>query len=350
MPPDALPLSPQAIIDSGPAPSAPPAQAPALTNPTPIVDPGAPPGDVSDDDLKALLRGRREQQGSAAPVPGDDASPPVPTTTPAPSGDPKIQQAVDAALQARIKEAEQREAALQAYRAQGERIRQEAEAYAEQRKREADAQVEAARRRMLEDPLAFAKEAGWDPVALVDNVANYDTPQGRLERQLRAQAQEIAALKDGLSAKEKAAQQAAQQAAAQASEVEIANRFVTHAIQKNPALEEAFKRPGMGEFLLRQADAYAVRTAKERYGIAPTWDEIADWVGSTYGFGQASPKTTTAPAKTEAGKAARGISQAAASERSSSNDRPFHLLSEQEQERLLLQEQRERRQSRGAQR
>ena len=349
--PESLPTNPTPVLEGVPAtPQAPP----ALTNPTPVIEPGSGPGDVSDDDLKAILRERREgRTGDAAPssAPSDGATGATGATEPpTPPADPKIAAAVDAALQQRIKEAEAREAALQAYRAQGERIRAEAEEYAAQRKREADAAVEAARKRMLEDPLAFAKEAGWDPVALVDNVANYDSPQGRLERQLRLQAQEIAALKEGLTAKEKAAQEAAQRQKAEEGEREIANRFVSHAIGKNPALEDAFKKPGMGEFLLRQADGYALRTAKERYGIAPTWDEIADWIGTTYGFGQASPKTTTAPAKTEAGKAARGLSQASASERSSSNDKPFHLLSEAEQDRLLLQEQKERRQSRGTSR
>lgn len=349
MPPESLPTNPTPILEGVPAA---PQAAPALTNPAPIIDPGAGPGDVSDDDLKALLRERREgrpagdEQGSAPHVPGAGAAAPgAPTTPPA---DPRITQAVDAALQQRIKEAEARESALQAYRAQGERIRAEAEEYAAAKRREVDAAAEAAKRRMLEDPLAFAKEAGWDPVALVDNVANYDTPQGRLERQLRAQAQEIASLKEGLSAKEKAQADAAQRAQAEAGERDIATRFIGHAVAKNPALEDAFKRPGMGEFLLRQADAFAVRTAKERYGVAPSWDEIADWVGSTYGFQQASQQTTAAPAKTEAGKAARGLSQASASERSSSNDKPWHLLSEREQESLILQEQRERRQARNA--
>lgn len=342
--PEALPTNPTPILEGVPAT---PQAAPALTNPAPIIDPGAGPGDVSDDVLKALLRERRE--GRPAEGHEGETPPAAPSSAPAaPPGDPRIAQAVDAALQQRIKEAEARESALQAYRAQGERIRAEAEEYAAAKKREADAQIEAARRRMLEDPLAFAKEAGWDPVALVDNVANYDTPQGRLERQLRAQAQEIAALKEGLTAKEKAAQDAAQRAQAEAGERDIATRFIGHATTKNPALEEAFKRPGMAEFLLRQADAYAVRTAKERYGVAPSWDEIADWVGTTYGFSEASQKTTAAPAKTQAGNSARGLSQASASERSSSSDKPWHLLSEAEQEKLILQEQRERRQARNA--
>jgi hypothetical protein len=348
-------LSQGAIIDntggssSLPTPSAEPAKAPALANPTPVMEG---PGDVSDADLLGALRSSREARppeptpddASEAPSAPAGSDAPAPAAA-APPADPKLAAAVDAALAQRLQQNEARERELRQYRDQGSRIVSEAEAYAAQRKKQADAEYEQLIVDLRKDPIAAAKKAGWDPVALVENIANYDSPQGRIEREVLATKAELAQMRAEQTARIKADEAARMQAQANAQRQQVADTFLGEVKTKYPGAEEHLKRPGMQDFYLQQAHKRADELAAERGpGGQLTYGEIADWLATTYGFGQAPTPPKGAPAPTAAGKAARSLNQAAQSERSGGDVRAFHELSEAEQDRILLAEQKTRRQ------
>lgn len=356
-------LSQGVIIDNSggssslPTPSAEAPKAPALANPTPVLEG---PGDVSDADLLGALKSSREARppeptaddggaDEAASSPGEKHD--TPAAAAAPPADPKLAAAVDAALAARLQQNEAREKELRQYRDQGSRIVSEAEAYAAQRKKQADAEYAELIADLRKDPIAAAKKAGWDPVALVENIANYDTPQGRIEREVLATKAELAQMRAEQAARMKADEAARAQAQQQAVQQEVQTAFLGEVKAKYPGAEEHLKRPGMQEFYLQQAHKRADQLAAERGpGGQLTYGEIADWLASTYGFGQAPTPPKGAPAPTAAGKAARSLNQAAQSERSGGDTRAFHELSEAEQDRILLAEQRTRRQREAASR
>lgn len=353
----------EAVVDNTggsvlPAEPAAPAAPPPLTNPTPIVEGDR---DTSDDELREALRvaraGRPAEEGDDdAPPPAAAASPPVakPDTAQAePPVDPKIAAQVEAAVRARAEQNEARERELRQYREQGSRIVQEAEAYAAQRKQQADAEYNQALAELRKDPLAAMKKAGWDPVQVVENIANYDTPQGRIERELLAIKADNQSLRQELTQRSQAEAQAKAQADQAAKAQRTANEFLAELKSKFPGAEEHLSRPGMQDFYLQQAHRLADEIALDpaRNGAPLTYAEVAERLASTYGFGQAPTPPKGAPAQTQAGKAARGLTQTAMSERSGADTRKFHELSPAEQDRILLEEQRERtRQQRAQQR
>lgn len=335
--------------------------APALTNPTASI---TGPSDVSDDDLLSALNASRagKEAPAEAEVPTPSASSSSSSDSAASSApekakadaapvDPKIAAQVEAAVRARAEQAETRERELRQYRDQGARIVQEAEAYRAQVKAEVEAQKAAELAEFRRDPLAFAKKANWDPVELVDNIAKYDTPEGRMQREQVALRAEVAQLRAEQKARDDAAAQAThtQQRAAQTREVEDA--FVKELTTKYPGVDEHFKRPGMRDFYIQQAHKRANELAADPKRTEPlTYGEVAEWLGSTYGFAQAPAPPKGAPAQTAAGKQARGLTQTAQSERSGGDARKFQELSEAEQDAILVAEQRERTRQRQAQR
>lgn len=338
------------------------AAAPALTNPTAVV---SGPSDVSDDDLLSALNASRAGKEAAPeadiPTPSassssssdSGASSPTPEKkTDAAPVDPKIAAQVEAAVKARAEQAEARERELRQYRDQGSRIVQEAEAYREQVRREVEAQKAAELAEFRRDPLAFAKKANWDPVELVDNIAKYDTPEGRMQRELVAQRAELAQLRAEQKARDDAAARATQTQQQQAQTREVETAFLGELKTKYPGVEEHLKRPGMQEFYIQQAHKRANELAGDpaRAGQPLTYGEVAEWLGTTYGFAQAPTPPKGAPAQTAAGKPARGLTQTAQSERSGGDGRKFHELSEAEQDAILVAEQRERSRQRQAQR
>ena len=330
---------------------APPPAAPALTNPTAIVEG---PRDVSDDDLISALSSSRENRPAETPETGEGekaAAAPAATQKPAETPvDPKVAAQVDAAVKARADAAEARERELKPFRDQGARMVQEAEAYAAQRKQQADREYTELIADLRKDPIAAAKKAGWDPVALVENIANYDTPQGRIEREMLATKAELAEFKREQQQRDAAAKQQQERSQQAQLRSEVENTFLTELKTKYPGAEEHLKRPGMQEFFLQQANKRADELIAERGGGGSlTYGEVAEWLGTTYGFGQAPAPPKGAPAQTAAGKAARGLTQTAQSERSGGESRKFHELSEAEQDRILVAEQKQREATRRAQ-
>jgi hypothetical protein len=336
-----------------------PAAPPPLTNPTAIHEG---PSDTSDAELREALRVARagrppeDEGGDAPPTPVEKGEAPPPAAAPpkpAEPVDPKLAAQVEAAVKARADAAEARERELRQYRDQGTRIVSDAEAYAAQRKKQADDEYAQAMADLRRDPLAAVKKAGWDPIELVDNIAKYDTPEGKIQRALLETQSEVKQLRAEQKAREEAQERARAQAAQQQTREEVANTFLAELKTKYPGAEEHLKRPGMQDFYLQQANKRADELAAERGpGGAPlTYGEIAEWLGTTYGFGQAPTPPKGAPAQTQAGKAARGLSQTEQSERSGGDSRKFHELSTAEQDAVLLAEQRERtrRQQRAAQ-
>lgn len=301
----------------------------------PETDDEGPPGD------KSLPPGLRAHEASQPKEPKD--AEPV---------DPKVAAQVDAAVRQRAEAAESRERELRQYRDQGSRIVQEAEAYAQQRRKQADDEAAQLMADLRRDPIEAAKKAGWDPVELVGNIAKFDSPEGRMERRMLQIEADNKKLRDEIATRDRTAQEQQQQATQQAQRRQVEDAFVTELTTKYPGVDEHFKRPGMRDFYIQQAHTRANELAASRGPSDPplTYGEVAEWLGTTYGFGQAPTPPKGAPATTAAGKAARGLTQAAQSERSGGDGRRFHDLSEAEQDKILLEEQRTRSRQRQVQR
>lgn len=283
-------------------------------------NPGLEKAQTRDDMLAAAKAARAEFEAAEA---GKPAKKPPPAEAkagaPAPAGSP-VDVAVERALAAR--EAKNEEA--QAARREGERIRADAQREAEEIRAAArrDAETEAARfrERMRKDPVGIIKESGWEPAALVKNLAEDGTPHSQQERTLLAVQQELAELRREREAERQQSAEAkrlSDAAAATAHHETVGRQFVEFAgTDARPTLQRLFAKPTIARALVLEASAEAERLAKVD-GKAPSWDTLADWLEGQYGEAVApiaAPPKARPPTPGKGG--ARALSQSALSSNS----------------------------------
>jgi hypothetical protein len=254
----------------------------------------------------AKAEGKAPPKKAAAPAPGKPAASPTPDVG-------GVEGAVERALAAREAKNEEQLAA----RREADRIRSEAQAEKERILSEARTEAEAWKARLRKDPVAVIKEAGWEPAALVKNLAEDGTPTSLAERQLLAMQQELAEMRRERQ-EERAAASEAQRAAAAAAETAkhetVGKQFVEFAgTEARPTLQALFKKPTIARALVLEASNEAERIQRAE-GKPPAWDRLADWLESQYGESvapQAAPPkaTPTTPGKSNT----RALSQQAAS-------------------------------------
>jgi hypothetical protein len=262
---------------------------------------------------------KAKAEGKPAPAKAKAAAPAGEPSKAAPAATP-VDEAVERALAAR--EAKNEEAL--AARREADRIR--ADAQSERDRILAEARQEAAlelqkfKERARRDPVGLIKESGWEPAALVKNLAEDGTPQSMQERTLLAVQQELAELRREREAEKQQNAEAQRQAAAKAAEAHhetIGKQFVEFAgNDARPTLQALFKKPTLARAMVLEASAEAERIQRAE-GKPPPWDRLADWLESQYSPEVAPKASPPKAAPPTPGKSnARALSQQAASSNS----------------------------------